>query len=368
MNNEKIKYSVYPACLDNTNFKCLKLDDKYVISIDIYDYPSYITFLEIIESIDKNNMYDMSIYIQKQDTLKVLKELSYYISSSKSEIKTSNENQIDIDILNKQELDARNLRKNIQINNEEVFKLNIIITFYSKNKEELFSIVKLFQSKLFSHQIYSNITNFRNLDSYLATLPLNNYSNNIMKKLYKNITTSALCNIFPFYTKTVFDKNGIVFGYTKNDNRLCIIDIFDNNYLNSNVTIFGSSGSGKSYFTKLLILRHFLKGKIQYVFDLEAEYIFLAQKLGIQILDFSNNLKKEYINIFEITKEDISINGNNFFEEKIQEIIFFIESIVHLEEVEKESLKTAIIKAYSEKYINGNLESLYKKIVKILFM
>lgn len=359
--NNNYTFSLYPSCLDNTNFKYLNIDDKYLLSIIIYDYPSSITFTQIIEAIDKNYLYDMSIYIQKQDTQKVLQEISYYISTSKSEIKSSNENQIDIDILNKQELDAKNLRKSIQIDNEEVFKLNIIITFYSRNKDDLINIVKSFQSKLYSSQIFSSITNFRNLDSYLTTLPLNNYSNKIIDKTSRNITTSALCNIFPFYTKTVFDKNGIVFGYTNNENKLCIIDIFSDKYLNSNITIFGSSGSGKSYFTKLIILRHFLKGKIQYIFDLENEYQKLAKNLGINIINFENNLEKSYINILDITKNDLIVDSANILDLKVNEVITLLNSIESMNAYEKEIVKDAIVKAYLQKGISQDKNSIYKE-------
>ena len=70
---ETSNFSLYPSYIDNTNFKYLNIDDKYILSLEIYDYPSVITFTQIIEAIDKNYLYDMSIYVQKQDTLKVLK-------------------------------------------------------------------------------------------------------------------------------------------------------------------------------------------------------------------------------------------------------------------------------------------------------
>ena len=172
-----IKFNFFPSFIDNSNFNYLKVDDKYIASLVIYDYPVKIYFTQIINSIEKKYMYDVSIYIQKLDTLKVLKDISYNLSNYKSELKTTNKNQIDIDLLNKQQIDSKELRKQIQLNNEEVYKFNLFITFYSYNKDELFKIIKNFQSKLFSKQIYSNISNFRNLGSYILTLPINNYDN-----------------------------------------------------------------------------------------------------------------------------------------------------------------------------------------------
>ena len=357
---EKYNFDLYPSYIDNTNFKYLKVDNKYICSIFVYDYPVNISFAQVIEAIDKNYLYDMSLFLQKQDTLKVLKDISYYISNSKAELKGLNDSQIDVDILNRQQLDSKELRKKIQIDNEEVYKFNLFITFYSDNEKELFNIIKSFQSKLYSKQIYSNITNFRNLDSYLISLPINNYSNKLINKTYRNITTSALCNIFPFYTRTVFDKNGVIFGYTKNENRMCIIDIFDNRYLNSNITIFGSSGSGKSYFTKLLVLRHFLKGKIQYIFDFEAEYIALAKSINIPIIDFESNKGNKYINIMDIYENDIDIYGKEVLDKKVEEVIEVLKYICDINEYEENTLKICIFKTYLEKGITENVNSIYK--------
>lgn len=355
---KKAGLEIYPSYLDSSNFKYIKIDDKYMASLVIYDYPYTIAFGQIIDSIDKTYLYDMSMYISKLDTIQVLKNISYNISNSKAEIKTTTESRIDLDILNKQEDDLKKLRRDIQINNEDVYRFNLVITFYSYSESELFKILKEFQSKLFSKQIYSNITNFRNLDFYLLTLPLNNYSNNLINKTYRNMTTSALCNNFPFYTRSVFDKNGVIFGYTKNDNKITIIDIFDKKYLNSNVTIFGSSGSGKSYFTKLLITRNFFKGKIQYIFDIEGEYINLAKSLKIPVLSFGTRTINN-LNIMDIYESDIKINGKDTLSEKIKEIIEFFKLAEKFTNNEIIKLKGYIKKAYLNKGITDKIGSLY---------
>ena len=103
-----MKNNFLPSFLDNTNFKYLKLDNKYLASIIITDYPKKISFIQITESIPKDLEYDLSMFIQKQDTNTVLKQLTYHISSSGTEIKTVNENQVDIDILSKIKEDAKN--------------------------------------------------------------------------------------------------------------------------------------------------------------------------------------------------------------------------------------------------------------------
>ena len=62
----------------------------------------------------------------------------------------------------------------------------------------------------------------------------------------------------PSFYEPIYDEKGILYGTDINNNSIIIIDKFDREkYKNSNTCIFGSSGSGKSYFTKIQILRNY---------------------------------------------------------------------------------------------------------------
>lgn len=352
------KDSIYPSYVDNTDFRYIKLDDKYIASIIIYDFPKYNTFLSIIESIPKDIEYTMAIYIKKQDTYKILKELTYSISTSKSEIKTAKSSQIDIDIITKAKDDANLLRKEIQINNQEIFYINFILTFYSNNSDELLKILKRFQSRLYSKQLYSKIANFRHLDEYILSLPLNRKDSNLLKQNFRNFTTNAICNIFPFYTKTIFDTEGVIFGKILSENSICNIDMFKKSYLNSNMCILGSSGAGKSFFAKLLIIRHYINQKEQYIFDLEGEYVNIVKELGGTIFSFNEN----HINILQFTKEEISEYKADVYDMKVKKVTLFLKELLEISDKEiEEDINSGIDNSYNKFNINSNLESLYIK-------
>lgn len=352
------KDSIYPSYIDNTDFRYIKLDDKYIASIIIYDFPKYNTFLSIIESIPKDIEYTMAIYIKKQDTYKILKELTYSISTSKSEIKTAKSSQIDIDIITKAKDDANLLRKEIQINNQEIFYINFILTFYSNNSDELLKILKRFQSRLYSKQLYSKIANFRHLDEYILSLPLNRKDSNLLKQNFRNFTTNAISNIFPFYTKTIFDTEGVIFGKILSENSICNIDMFKKSYLNSNMCILGSSGAGKSFFAKLLIIRHYINQKEQYIFDLEGEYVNIVKEIGGTIFSFNEN----HINILQFTKEEISEYKADVYDMKVKKVTLFLKELLEISDKEiEEDINSGIDNSYNKFNINSNLESLYIK-------
>lgn len=352
------KDNIYPSYIDNTDFRYIKIDDKYIASIIIYDFPRYNTFLSIINDIPKDTKYTMSIYVQKQDTYKILKELTYAISTTKSEIQTAKSSQIDIDIIEKSQDDANFLRKEIQINNQEVFYLNFILTFYSNNSEDLLKILKRFQSRLYSKQLYSKITNFRHLNEYILSLPLNRKDDILLKQNFRNFTTNTLSNIFPFYTETIFDKNGIVFGKILSQNSICNINMFKKNYFNSNMCILGSSGVGKSFFAKLLIIRHHINKKKQYIFDIEGEYTNIIKDLGGEVFSFKEN----HINVLQFTKKEIQLYKLDVYKRKIQKVVNFLSKLLDLNDDNIiQDIRNGVDKTYKKFGITEELNTLYIK-------
>ena len=147
--------------------------------------------------------------------------------------------------------------------------------------------------------------NFRQEELFLSCLPIKENHKIIKNAARRNILTSGLLATYPFISSTIFDENGIFIGTNIYNDSLVFIDRYNNQkYKNANICIFGTSGAGKSFYTKLLILRYKLLGISQYIVDPEREYDNLCKKLkGIQIKIGPNS--DTYINILEIRKESI---------------------------------------------------------------
>ena len=78
---------------------------------------------------------NISIFYEKKDSLKTLKELSYNIGNVGVELKQFNENRQDIDIAEYAYNDAKYIRKQIQIDNEDIYFLYIYLNIFSKDKK-----------------------------------------------------------------------------------------------------------------------------------------------------------------------------------------------------------------------------------------
>ena len=340
----------------------MEIDGYYYSGLIFVNYYREYDELILKSLMETNINMNISIFYEKADTRKILKELTYNIGNVGVEIKESNDNRQDIDIAISSYNDAKYIRKEIQTNNEEIYFLYIYLEIFSNDVKELEYNIDKINGILQSKGIQTRKSNFRQEQIFLSCLPL--YENNIdMKKIGKrNILTTGLLSTYPFISSTLFEEEGIYFGNNIYNNSLVLIDRYNTDkYKNANMCIFGTSGAGKSFYTKLLILRNSLLGIEQYIIDPEREYDKLGKNLDGSIIKIGPT-SENYINIFDIRKESIEENEHGYLATKITKLIGFFNLIFgELNEEEKGLLEEKIIEVYKIKGINFNDKSLYKK-------
>ena len=305
---------------------------------------------------------NISIYYEKINNVNAIKELTYNIGNVGLELKEGKENRQDIDIALFSYNDAKYIRKEIQINGEEIYYLYIYLNIFSESKDELEKNIDKIEALLQSKGLQTRRTNFRQEQLFLSCLPLAENNKDLKSVAKRNILTSGLVSTYPFISSSIFEESGIYFGNNVYNNSLVLIDRYNTDkYKNANMCIFGTSGAGKSFYTKLLILRNTLLGIEQYIIDPEKEYNKLGKNLNgtiIKIGPTSNN----YINIFDIRKESIEENEHGYLATKIGKLIGFFNLVFgEINEEEKGILEEKIIEVYKNKNINFNDKSLYKK-------
>ena len=266
--------------------------------------------------IETNINMNLSIFYEKQDSYKTIKDLTYHIGNVGVELKESNPNRQDFDIAAFAYQDAKYIRKEIQVNNEDIYFLYIYITIYAEKTKELEYYLNKIEGITQSKGMQTKRANFREEEIFLSCLPFMENSILIKESSKRNILTSGLVATYPFISSTIFDEEGIFIGTNIYNNSLVFIDRYNTNkYKNANICIFGTSGAGKSFYTKLLILRYKLLGIKQYIIDPEREYSNLCEKLnGIQIKIGPNS--NTYINILDIRKESIEEGESRIFSNK----------------------------------------------------
>ena len=254
INDEDI---ISPAYINLKNPKFLEIDNIYYSGIFIANYNREQENILLQQLIQTNINMNISIFYEKQDSLKTIKKLTYNIGNVSTNIKSKNQNREDIDIAIYTYNDAKYIRKEIQVNNEDLYLLYIYIITYSENLKDLENNLNKIEGILISRGLIPRRSTFRQNQLFKSCLPLMENNEDIKNSAKRNILTSGLISTYPFISESIFDEKGIFIGKNLYNNSLIFLDRYNNNkYKNANMCIFGTSGAGKSFYTKLLIIRN----------------------------------------------------------------------------------------------------------------
>ena len=191
------------------NPKYLEIDNLFYSGLIVTNYYREQTDIILKTLIETNINMNISIFYEKQDPYKIIKDLTYHIGNVGVELKENNQNRQDIDIAAFSYNDAKYIRKEIQVNNEEIYFLYIYINIYSENIEELEYYLNKIEGITQSKGMQTRRANFRQEELFLSCMPLMENNINIKDAAKRNVLTSGLLATYPFISSTIFDQDGI---------------------------------------------------------------------------------------------------------------------------------------------------------------
>lgn len=294
-----------------------------------------------------------SMHITRAKSGEYLKKLTSVISHTNSEKKDGITEQVDIDVLNKITEDAKILRHLVQIENEEIYEVSILIGIVGKNENELIQNVKAVENIAYTNGFHIVPANFRQKQVYFLTLPLRKLEDKLMGITQNIFTTSSLTSLFPFYSTKFMQEDGICVG--KSSNTTCLIDFRSEYNNNKNILVFGSSGAGKSYYIKLMVLQYLYLGLKQVIIDPEGEYTKLTKSLHQRVITSDN------YNVLEIEEGFVNYHPTDFLDIKIQQICNLLQVAAVVQDVTKVQMIQELLKEiYNEHSITNDRNSLYR--------
>jgi len=273
----------------------LKIGDKLAKTLFIFSYPRYLATGWFEPLINLPNLYDISIFVNPVDTGSALKKLRKKAAQLESQINDQAEKGLVRDPLLETALrDVETLRDTLQQSQEKLFDVGVYITIYADNAEDLSrlesKLVTLMEAKL----IYLKPSIFEQLEGLFSVLPLSDDK----LQVYTPMNSGPISSFFPFVSEDLSSNQGIMYGINMHNNSLVIFDRFS--LENANQVVFAKSGSGKSYVTKLEIIRYLMAGvENVIVIDPENEYRKLADTFGGTVFNISLS-SREHINPFDI--------------------------------------------------------------------
>ena len=317
---------ISPAYISLKNPKYVEIDGMYYTGIIFVNCNRENTELILKKIVDTNINMNISIFYEKQDNYKAVRNLTYNIANVGVDLKDGKTNATEVDIAAFTYNDAKYIRKEIQVNNEDIYFLYIYLNIFSNNEKELEYLLNKIEGIVESNGIQVRRANFRQNQLILSTFPFMINSEDLKPAAKRNILTTGLTGTYPFISTTIFDEKGIFYGTNIYNESLVFIDRYDETkYKNANMCIFGTSGSGKSFFTKLQIIRYSLLEIEQYIIDPDREYGKIAKELDGTIITIGAS-SKTYLNVLDIRQESIE-DERGYLATKISRLIGFFNLI-----------------------------------------
>ena len=132
-----IKDKIAPAYINLKNPKYIEIDNMYYAGLIVVNYYREQDELILKSLIETNINMNISIFYEKQDSYSVIKDLTYHIGNVGVDINSNNQNRQDIDLAVYTYNDAKYIRKEMQVNKEDLYFLYIYINVYAEDIKEL---------------------------------------------------------------------------------------------------------------------------------------------------------------------------------------------------------------------------------------
>jgi conjugal transfer ATP-binding protein TraC len=332
-----IDYFSYSGLKENVDH--IVIDGKYVRVLYISGYPYVASSGWMDSTINFNYDNDISYHIHEVPSLNALPKLHRKIT----ELESTKRSRIrDGKIVSSEITDpldsAISLRDKILRGQEKLYQVAIYVSLRADDLNDLNKVTSILESTMGSRMFFTKVARYQQLEALQSILPRS--SDQLLQK--RNLDSSSAALTFPFVSSELVQPGGVLYGINKSNDSLVIIDRFALN--NANSITFAQSGSGKSYLSKVEIIRQLAEGTNIIVIDPEREYKDLCLSVNGGYINLSTK-SEQHINPFE----RVSLkNGKREISEHIQELTGILSIMAEgLSAREKAAIDKALLKLYT---------------------
>lgn len=324
----------------------IKIDGQEIQLLTIKNYPLFIEdgFLDRII-----NLPNVNASITINDTIEQSKLVNILNSSFKAVLAdfNSSKNLSDVTEMSSLMNNYKALIEQISTNDEKIKEVTVVLAI-SGTKDEREELIKEIKRNAELYQIKIDIPRLRQMEAW-QTYDLTSKG---MKSYAMYLPTITLSASFPFTENYHNDSTGWLIGEDSSYGLPVFFDPFvlSKDRTAHNISVIGTTGSGKSYLLKLLITNEFARGTKLFLFDIENELQKLTERCDGEYVDLSN---KSLINPLQVRyvstddDEETSILGKHlgFLEN------FFLTAFSDISEKELVVLLDVVEKFYNQRGI-----------------
>ena len=257
--------------------------------------------------------------------------------------------------------ELEDLQNRLSDSNCELFKIGVFVAISADSKENLELLTQFICDKAMEHQVQLDILTLQQANALTTIMPVaNNQFTSGESSICTYLLSDAAGILLPFSAANHFAENGTCYGISSNSSSTSLIVLDRTNEMNSNGFTLGTSGSGKSMFTKAELVDVIFKHPDDeiIVIDPENEYAPLCEAFGGELLKISPN-SPTHFNVFD-TDLSYSDEGANAIAMKSQFVMSICETAkgMGLTSNEKSIIDRCVKKLYKE-FVASNGDNSY---------
>ena len=314
-------------------------------------YPRYLNDGWIEPVLNLAEELDVSIFVHPIDTAETLKKFQKKVAEVQSQIDIKAEKgEVRDPQLEAAWRNLEDLRDKLQQAEEKLFNVGFYIAIYGENDTEINKAENDVRGILDARLVQVKPALFEQEQGFKSVLPLAN--DDLL--VHSKFNSEPLSSFFPFTSFDLTSDNGILYGINRHNSSLVLFDRYS--LTNYNSVTFATSGAGKSYTSKLEILRSLMFGAEVIVIDPEREYEYLAEATGGRFFNISLS-SNHHVNPFDLPAPAEDEDPRDVLRTHVIELVGLFRLMLGGLTAEEETLiDLAIQETYALKDITGDTD------------
>jgi type IV secretory pathway VirB4 component len=305
-----------------------KVGEDYTRTLFIHTYPTSVEDNWLREVLRFQQALDVSFYIQPLPIKPFLRKMRQQAAQDEAAVLKEREDGMLADAKREQRWqDTVQFIEAVEQDITKPFQVMVALTIRARSKEELDRITEELERRL--NVVTTRKVNHRHKEGFMTTLPL--MKNELAdSRTMRPMHTQGLMSMFPFTSSELTHESGVLVGVNQITASPIILNRFMQPTIQSpNTAILGATGSGKSFFAKLEMLRWSYLGVPTIVLDPSGEYQQLTHALGGSNININLD-SHEVINPLDFSSAVRS--GHNALREKIASMVELLRLMMASEE------------------------------------
>ena len=239
-----------PRGIDFTHYNHIILDGRYysILYIRRNGYPSRVRAGWMSALINAGEGIDIDIHLRRGNRSRAIDKVAQRIRLNRTKLKGMQDTSTDYEELANSIQAGYFIKNGIANYNEDLFYLSVFITVSAQTYEELLWRKRQMTDMLKSMDMQVSECSFQQEAALRSVLPFLQIDPGLERKSRRNVLTSGAASTYPFCSFEMSDDNGVLLGVNRNNNSLCIVDLFNSKvHKNANLVLLGTSGAGKTF-------------------------------------------------------------------------------------------------------------------------